>query len=33
VLNAHGQLEDGRQFHLHITEVEEEVQVIQIQFQ
>lgn len=32
VINAHGQLEDGRQFNLHITQVEEEIKAIQIQF-
>jgi len=32
VLNAHGQLEDERQFHLHIVEVQEELQAIRIQF-
>ena len=33
VMDAHGYLEDGRQFHLHIVEVEEELQAIQIQFE
>ena len=32
VLDAKGQLEDGRQFNLHITQVQDEVQAIQIQF-
>jgi hypothetical protein len=32
ILNAHGQLEDGRQFSLHITQVQDEVKAIQIQF-
>ena len=32
ILDAHGQLEDGRQFNLHITQVMDEVQAIQIQF-
>jgi hypothetical protein len=32
ILDAHGQLEDGRQFNLHITQVKDEVQAIQIQF-
>lgn len=31
-LNAHGQLEDGRQFNLHISEVRGEIESIQIQF-
>ena len=32
ILTAYGQLEDGRQFNLHITQVKDEVQAIQIQF-
>jgi hypothetical protein len=32
VLDAKGQLEDGRQFNLHITQVRDEVKAIQIQF-
>lgn len=32
VVDASGQLEDGRQFTLHITQVQDEVQAIQIQF-
>lgn len=32
IVNASGQLEDGRQFYLHITWVHDEVQSIQIQF-
>ena len=32
VLDAHGQLEDGREFNLHITQVKDEVKAIQIQF-
>jgi hypothetical protein len=32
ILTANGQLEDGRQFNLHITQVKDEVQAIQIQF-
>jgi hypothetical protein len=32
IMNAHGGLEDGRRFNLHVTEVEGEVQAIQIQF-
>ena len=32
VLDAKGQLEDGRQFSLHITQVQDEVKAIQIQF-
>lgn len=32
IVNAHGQLEDGRDFKLHITWVHDEVQSIQIQF-
>jgi hypothetical protein len=32
ILNAKGQLEDGRQFNLHITQVRDEVKAIQIQF-
>jgi len=32
VLDAHGQLEDGRLFNLHITQVRDEVKAIQIQF-
>lgn len=32
IVNARGQLEDGRQFNLHITWVHDEVQSIQIQF-
>jgi len=32
ILNAHGTLEDGRRFKLHITTVNDEVRAIQIQF-
>ena len=32
ILDAHGQLEDGRSFNLHISQVKDEVQAIQIQF-
>lgn len=32
ILNAHGSLEDGRRFKLHITTVNDEVRAIQIQF-
>lgn len=32
ILTAKGQLEDGRRFNLHITQVKDEVQAIQIQF-
>jgi hypothetical protein len=32
IVNANGQLEDGRQFMLHINWVRDEVQAIQIQF-
>lgn len=32
IVDASGQLEDGRQFNLHITQVQDEVQAIQIQF-
>jgi len=32
ILNAKGQLEDGRQFNLHITQENDEVRAIQIQF-